>query len=81
MSRKVVFEGVVVGFDDLGGNVGEAVYIQGTLDGRSTSFYILVDKSVLESLKKHGVGRMISGKGLAISEDPIIIRAEETTIV
>jgi len=76
LSGEVVFEGVIVGFEPAPGfEDRKAVYVQGSFDGESTGFYVLVADDLYERLISMGVGRMISGKGSVVSRDPVVIEA------
>ncbi len=72
--NKTRFEGVVVGFESPEGYSDPALYIQGSIDGRETAFYLLVSRDVYEKYVVGGVGKMISGVGIIVSDNPLIIR-------
>ena len=74
--KEVEFEGVIVGFELAPGfEDRKAIYLQGSYNGESTGFYVLVSDDVYERLISMGVGRMISGRGSVISREPIVIDA------
>lgn len=74
--KEVEFEGIIVGFELAPGFENrKAVYLQGSYNGESTGFYVLVPDSIYERLISMGVGRMISGRGSVVSREPIVIDA------
>ncbi|RLG84742.1 MAG: hypothetical protein DRO40_00145 [Thermoprotei archaeon] len=74
--KEVEFEGVIVGFESPPGfEYRKAVYLQGSYDGESASFYVLIPDDMYERFISMGVGRMINGRGSIISMEPIIIDA------
>ena len=76
MYEEVEFEGVIVGFEEAPGfEHRKAIYLQGSYNGESTGFYVLLPDDLYERLISMGVGRMISGRGSMVSRDPIVIDA------
>ncbi len=73
-SEKIVrFNGVVVGFEVLE-KYGNVLYVQGSVDDKDSSFYLVVSPELYKEYEVRGVGRMIDGKGVLLSEDPIVIK-------
>ncbi|OYT40904.1 MAG: hypothetical protein B6U89_00755 [Desulfurococcales archaeon ex4484_58] len=74
-SRKeiVKFEGVVVGFESPSGYSGPALYVQGSIDDRDSSFYLLVSEDIYKEYLVKGVGQLISGRGRIVSEEPLVL--------
>jgi hypothetical protein len=76
-AEKVIFEGVIAGFESPEGYSEPSLYIQGSVNGEPVGFYLLIPKERHEELSRLGVGQMISGKGVIVSRDPLIIRLLE----
>lgn len=72
-SEGIVFEGIVIGFENLD-NYGEALYVTGRVDGYECFFYLITPKNIFEEYVLKGIGRLISGFGLVISREPLIIQ-------
>jgi len=70
--REVEFRGVVAGFEE--SELGSPqVYVIGSVDGSEASFYLLVPREVFEKLVANGVGQYIEGRGVIVSENPLVI--------
>ncbi|WFO75535.1 hypothetical protein J4526_01155 [Desulfurococcaceae archaeon MEX13E-LK6-19] len=73
MGEKVVFEGVVVGFEKDDANK-YLVSLQGSVGSEYKSFYLAVDEKTFNELMKLGVGRMIRGEGEILADNPTIVK-------
>lgn len=73
--KEVVFEGVIVGFEDLEEIGRQALFIQGSVNGDPSSFYLVVDSiEVYNELLRLGIGRAVSGKGVVLSKQPLVVK-------
>lgn len=72
MSEKVLFEGVVVGFEE--DEKKFLISIQGSIDSESASFYLEVEKDIYDELAKLGVGRMVKGEAVIVSRNPLHLK-------
>ena len=72
MSEKVLFEGVVVGFEE--DEKKFLISIQGSIDSESASFYLEVEKNIYDELTKLGVGRMVKGEAVIVSRNPLYLK-------
>jgi len=70
----VVFEGVVVGYETPPGFDEPMLLIQGRVGDVEASFYLVVSREVFEKCLVSGIGKLISGRGVLISEKPIVVR-------
>ncbi len=77
MAEKVYFEGVIVGFESPEGFDEPSLYIQGSVNGEPTGFYLLVPREKHAEYTRLGVGQMISGRGVIVNSDPLVIRLVE----
>lgn len=71
--KRVTYNGVIVGFDTLD-DYGKTLYVQGEVNGRATSFYLLVPDKLYREYEVKGVGVMISGKGVLLNNNPLVIK-------
>lgn len=75
MSGRVVsFRGVVVGVERLEEVDGEALCIAGSAGDFEGLFYLVAPKDVLEESALRGMGRAISGLGVIVSVEPLVIK-------
>ncbi len=75
--KIVLFDGVIVGFETPEGFSGSALYVQGSIDGENTGFYVLVPAEKHGEYLRLGVGQMISGKGRVVSLSPLVLKLVE----
>ncbi|ADI32405.1 hypothetical protein [Staphylothermus hellenicus] len=73
-SKKVLFEGVIVGFESPPGYSDPALFIQGSINNETASFYLLIPREKHNEYMRLGVGQMISGRGVIVSTEPLIIK-------
>ena len=71
--EKVLFEGVIVGFEKLDDGT-DALYVQGSINGESASYYLVVPRDKFEEYVNLGVGQMINGEGIIVSRDPLVVK-------
>ena len=71
---RIRFEGVVVGFESPEGIDEPTLYIQGSIDGEDRAFYLIVPRDMYEEYRVSGVGKMLSGVGVIVKEEPLIIK-------
>lgn len=72
--KKVLFEGVIVGFESPPGYRDTALFIQGSVNNEPAAFYLLVPRDKHKEYIRLGVGQMISGKGEVVSNDPLVLK-------
>lgn len=72
-ASKVLFEGIIVGFEKLSDGA-DALYVQGSINGESAFFYLVVPRDKFEEYVNLGVGQMINGEGVIVSRDPLVIK-------
>lgn len=72
-SGEIVFEGVVIGYEKLD-IYGEVLYVTGRVNSVDCFFYLIAPRSILEEYVLKGIGRLISGKGIIINENPLVIK-------
>ncbi|ABN70254.1 hypothetical protein Smar_1159 [Staphylothermus marinus F1] len=72
--KKVLFEGVIVGFESPPGYSDPALFIQGSVNNETTSFYLLVPREKHDEYMRLGVGQIISGRGVIVSSEPLVIK-------
>ncbi|MEM0380805.1 MAG: hypothetical protein QXP71_05705 [Desulfurococcaceae archaeon] len=75
-SEEIVFEGIVIGYEELE-NIGKVLYLTGRINNTDCFFYLKVSKNMYEEYVLKGIGRLISGRGLIISRNPLIVEYEE----
>lgn len=76
MKREATYSGVVVSFER--GDEGELlVYVYGEINGEETYFYVKPKSGEVEGILRLGVGQRIEGKGVVVSENPLIVSVSE----
>ncbi|MEM1676048.1 MAG: hypothetical protein QXW87_03845 [Desulfurococcaceae archaeon] len=75
-SEEIVFEGIVIGYEELE-NIGKVLYLTGRINNTDCFFYLKVSKNMYDEYVLKGIGRLISGRGLIISRNPLIVEYEE----
>ncbi|MCD6487719.1 MAG: hypothetical protein J7K21_00650 [Desulfurococcales archaeon] len=81
MGEEVVFEGVIVGFEQVEGFEASSIYIQGSINNEQKAFYLLIDTNTYKKILRLGIGQAISGKGVVVSSnDTLVIKAEHVSL-
>lgn len=72
MKHEVTYSGIVISFeyDDQGELL---LYVYGEIDGEEKYFYIKPGSGEAENFLKLGVGQSVKGKGVVVSENPLIV--------
>jgi hypothetical protein len=76
LPRTVSYSGVVVGVESLEG-FGELLVVQGEVDGVSLEFYLKLSETSLKRILELGIGARVSGVGVVVSEDPLVVSSRE----
>lgn len=76
MPRTVSYSGVVVGVESLEG-FGELLVVQGEVEGVSLEFYLKLSETSLKRILELGIGARVSGVGVVVSEDPLVVSSRE----
>ncbi len=74
-SRVLNFSGVIVSAEEEDGTV--ALYIYGEVGDREGYFYVKISRERAEKILALGIGQRIEGRGVLVSEEPLVVEAVE----
>lgn len=76
MTKRVVYSGVVVGYESISG-YGDLLLVQGEVNGVNVEFYLKPGENTFKRIQQLGIGVRVEGMGIIVSEDPLILVSQE----